>query len=184
MQFLEDYTWMHPQLYRVLLFLTLSLCSTENGTACFYPRICQVTTGASPGHSDVITTDDTGAGHSHPNLQADIAFNQELSAWSWTSEAWLPCDPYSPSYVLLKQEPWQFSLLLYRLQGMDNLQRWIHQVFTQCVCTVSSKSNWYILERPPDKQATYLSGLPTLAELTESGETLAAASCKAALAIW
>lgn len=31
------------------LFLTISLHPTENGTACFYFRICQVTAGASPG---------------------------------------------------------------------------------------------------------------------------------------
>lgn len=44
----------HPQLYSPL-FSTLSLCPMENGTVCFYLRVCQVTDGASMGPRDVIT---------------------------------------------------------------------------------------------------------------------------------
>lgn len=51
MHFIQDYTTHN--------FTVLSsrpyLCPTENGTACFYLRVCQVTDGASMGPRDVIT---------------------------------------------------------------------------------------------------------------------------------
>lgn len=89
--FIQDYTTHN--------FTVLSsrpcLCPTENGTACFYLRVCQVTDGASMGPRDVITM--VYRGFTQPNLQAGTAFNHEASTQSWTSVTWVPCDPFSPS---------------------------------------------------------------------------------------